>query len=625
MPPVIYTAFTLDSARNDIRLLELAPGGPEDELTATLSTTSLDSSPPYETLSYVWGDMTTPRSIRIQSSPFAITKNLEVALRGLRMLNQSRTLWVDAICIDQDDLPERQAQVQLMRRIYSQSTSVLTWIGEEEEGDKEVFDFLTTLSNETYVFTRDCVDRPDDEYQKGDCETPMRELKRLIGRPWFFRAWTLQEVACGKDGRLHCGSLEISWEQLYLAYDQLRASEFFASTYDNFCTLCTPCRSGLSAYTQQIGGIIAHRNAIEQGRQADLLECVVRHRSRRATDPRDKVYAFLGLSATFQAEMVVPDYAKTIEEVYVDFAFQTLNMNGPRVLLHVGDCEQSQYQLPSWAPDWTAARPTSYGDIMMVTRELRYALFDACGKELASATFYSDIPPGVLGYEGVLVDSVLHVGEVHPWKSWSPDSSVLKQWEDLAALEKDPERPYVTQQCTLKEAFWRTILGDTVIMGQFRGSKYSRAGPEHENCFWQSWNFTMKSELDEEAKKSAFMSNNIGTVKIDGGALWESPSIIQVRGSIPVAVLGRRFFVTKTGYIGIGPSKIQEGDEIWVVASCKVPIIARKCAGEEGVKLITDDTIFPLYTLVGDCYVHGVMDGEKTRSWDQDKTMLMLQ
>ena len=453
----------------------------------------------------------------------------------------------------------------------------------------------------------------------------MRELRRLINRPCFFRAWTLQEITCGKECQLHCGSLEVSWDQLFLAYDQLRASELYVSTYEKYCSLCTPCRTAVNAYTQQIGGIIAHRNAIEQARQGDLLECVVRHRSRQATDPRDKVYAFLGLSAPIHADMIVPDYAKTVGEAYVDFAFHTLNMDGPRVLLSAGDCEQSQYQVPSWAPDWTAPRLTSYGDIMIVTRMLRYALFNACKDQLSYAQFYSDVHFGVLGFQGVLVDSIAQVGDIHPWTAWKPDSAILKQWEDLATLGQDPDRAYVTQQCTFKEAFWRTILCDTVIMGQFRGSKYSRCGPEHETCFWQSWKLTMKSELDDDARDSAFITNNIDNVKAEGGTLWKSPSIIQVMGSIPVAVLGRRFFVTKTGYIGIGPSTIQEGDEVWVAATCRVPIIARRNAGEESIRVISDDKVYPLYTLVGDAYVHGIMDGESTSNWEQNKTMLMLQ
>jgi hypothetical protein len=162
-------------------------------------------------------------------------------------------------------------------------------------------------------------------------------------------------------------------------------------------------------------------------------------------------------------------------------------------------------------------------------------------------------------------------------------------------------------------------------MGQFRGSKYSRAGPEHETCFWQGWNLKMKSELPEEAQQSAFLSNNIEAIKIEGGPLWESPSIVQVLGSMPVAQLGRRLFVTKTGYIGIGPSTIQEGDEIWVVATCKVPLIVRKCDEDEAITRFAEDIVYPLYTLVGDSYVHGVMDGEKTSSWEEEKTKLMLQ
>ena len=73
MPPLIYAELPLDSSRDEIRLLELAPGSPDDELAATLSKASLERPRPYEALSYVWGDMTTPRLICIHNHSFPIT------------------------------------------------------------------------------------------------------------------------------------------------------------------------------------------------------------------------------------------------------------------------------------------------------------------------------------------------------------------------------------------------------------------------------------------------------------------------------------------------------------------------------------------------------------------------
>ncbi|KAE9379847.1 hypothetical protein N431DRAFT_290151, partial [Stipitochalara longipes BDJ] len=116
----------------EIRLVTIWPAeGLDAALKCTLNTTRLESGcPNYEALSYTWGSNHLRRSIELENTPFYVTKNLEIALRHLRLPHIPRQLWIDAICINQDDDIERGEQLQLMRKIYTQADQVLIWLGE---------------------------------------------------------------------------------------------------------------------------------------------------------------------------------------------------------------------------------------------------------------------------------------------------------------------------------------------------------------------------------------------------------------------------------------------------------------------------------------------------------------
>jgi hypothetical protein len=152
----------LDIKRHEIRLLELFPGSSEETVTATLSTVSLDASPPprYEALSYVWGDPTIRREIQISSPGFAMSftigVSLEEALIRMRFPDRNRTLWVDAICINQEDIEERESQVSIMGRIYSESAQVLVWLGLEEPSDEAALSLINAAAGGEEIFLEDC-------------------------------------------------------------------------------------------------------------------------------------------------------------------------------------------------------------------------------------------------------------------------------------------------------------------------------------------------------------------------------------------------------------------------------------------------------------------------------------
>src|SRR4051812_32841312 len=116
-------------ADDEIRLLHLEPGTSDDVITFTLQPARLNQSPQYEAISYCWGDPADTLDVLCDGKALTITANLHAALRRLRRAGSTRVLWADAACINQADVQEKNKQVQLMRRIYTQPTRVLIWLG----------------------------------------------------------------------------------------------------------------------------------------------------------------------------------------------------------------------------------------------------------------------------------------------------------------------------------------------------------------------------------------------------------------------------------------------------------------------------------------------------------------
>ncbi|KAF2631323.1 HET-domain-containing protein, partial [Macroventuria anomochaeta] len=171
-----YTS--IDSEKGDIRLLELQPGRFQDVLDIRLVASNLlhGAEQAYEALSYVWGTSICPQKAILNGIPVTITENLDCALRHLRLKLTTRTLWIDALSMNQADIQERNHQVQIMGKIYSTAVGVIVWLGPVNEKDLH----LKAASIET------------------PRSVPSEAIHRLIARPWFCRAWVVQELALSK-------------------------------------------------------------------------------------------------------------------------------------------------------------------------------------------------------------------------------------------------------------------------------------------------------------------------------------------------------------------------------------------------------------------------------------------
>lgn len=139
----------LDRARDEIRLLRLIPS--EDNasiITCDLVHVSLHECPNYEALSYTWGLPNFSCGILVNGEAFPVTENLLLALHALRSETSARCLWIDAICINQQDIAERNHEVLRIMEIYEHATSVVVWLGPASDDSGLAYDHLEDLSNQ---------------------------------------------------------------------------------------------------------------------------------------------------------------------------------------------------------------------------------------------------------------------------------------------------------------------------------------------------------------------------------------------------------------------------------------------------------------------------------------------
>lgn len=179
----------------DIRVLYLAPGAPRDPIRCGLITLSLDTDPRYEALSYAWGAIDSFDLIAVDGCPLRVRANLESALRHLRYEGRDRILWVDAICVNQEDEEERSRQVAQMAAIYSKAASTVIYLGGLDGDANRAFDALEMFAQDRHL-PQLPIWRVDDPARVE--WTGLIVIERILLFPWWRRTWVIQEVALAR-------------------------------------------------------------------------------------------------------------------------------------------------------------------------------------------------------------------------------------------------------------------------------------------------------------------------------------------------------------------------------------------------------------------------------------------
>ncbi|KAI0157904.1 heterokaryon incompatibility protein-domain-containing protein [Hypoxylon sp. FL1284] len=377
----------LDTSRREIRLVRILPSN--DTIRCTLQVESLSSDLKYAALSYAWGDPKVTRDIIVNDEKFPATENLYEAL--LQFLSNTALLsndgdtalplWIDAICINQKDVNEKNHQVQLMGSIYSSATRVLSWLGVPgvERGDitiRTMRDMVeAAFSGETdqvdeaglrdFLTSQPQSLRPPDESEEDlpDEGAMWRDIRFLFERPYWTRVWIVQEMVLAENADTHlfvCGSETIPFD----------AMEKTAKAFDFLVRHEDPQRVGLKQrdwhLTRHFGSPFIGIQIVSYIRQSrasgDLFSTgeIPFHIMRlQATDKKDLVYGFHAITSS---DLTV-DYHKTTKQVYIDWYEMTLRQlssvstkdgrpaTHPILFAGLGLDNASKSGLPSWLPN----------------------------------------------------------------------------------------------------------------------------------------------------------------------------------------------------------------------------------------------------------------------------------
>lgn len=288
----------------DFRLLELFSGNEEDTIKCSLNHSSLTSGQRYHAASYTWGSPGTFREIELDGIGHRIQPNLFDFLQQLRrrIKSVSITLWVDALCINQNDLSEKSVQVPLMGVIYSTAESVLVWLGSEADGSELYFDYCNQAT-ESAVQTDKTL--PVHRQYPMDKSNTIASLSTAIAsvqrRNYWTRTWIIQEIVLAPIITVFCGNRSTNWPSFCLSMPE--------NDVDNH-------QIGMKNPIHHFGRLRKLRNIAERLTLRQLLfQC---HMS-RCSEPRDLVYALLNIAKDTMdsPDSIVPDYHSPLETLFL--------------------------------------------------------------------------------------------------------------------------------------------------------------------------------------------------------------------------------------------------------------------------------------------------------------------
>ncbi|KAK4170056.1 HET-domain-containing protein [Cladorrhinum sp. PSN259] len=614
-----YVYIQLKPQRREIRLLTLLPDTPDQIPRCQLSIQTLDDVPAYNALSYVWGQPASSQApenvIELNGHRFAVTANLLSALRHLRPppTAQPVTLWVDAVCINQADLDERSQQVTMMREIYASAERVFIWLGEDDDSSVGVFEMIQEVA------TISESDGSGNDEKKERRLHLMRKCSDFFfglanSRPWFSRVWILQELAMAQqDPLVVCGWRSVSWSVLMSVWKAIAREVFSEIGMVRFLDRPGDSNSAQQDEPTVLGNIkIDVFDDLLQARRshggASLRELLLFSRTSQATDPRDRIYALLGLLAPPEtaepSSIPIPvDYRKPTWEVYSDAMSHIFSRGqGPYFLssmfLHGGqaiapcvpwatptslESDSLPSYLPSWVPDFTRqTAETTTKPAGVAFHPPAHNSASGAGTECLNG--YRLLDKRVLKVEGLIVDTVHEV--ISMGDSLAQSIQLFPRLESVTQTARHRQPCFqnlktnvnaLIDQFKSKEPLWRTLICNKHYL-----SGYEEAPASYEDMY-------LKLLRDGKA----------GSDDVTGDRN-------EYERSLEKHVGRRVFLTTKSGFVGTCVPDGRAGDVIAIWFGSPVPFVLRATSDNIGTTSSDGQT----YSLVGAAYVAGIMDGE---------------
>jgi hypothetical protein len=545
-----YRYLPLDETAQEIRLLTLLPGASVAEIRILLHANSFTQHnvPKYEALSYAWGSSKYVVNIKVGlgNDSLAVTQNLAVALRHLRHKNEVRVLWIDAICVDQGNLEERSRQVQRMSDIYKKAQRVVVWLGPAKNHSGFALKLIQELSSKIEVDWLNQVMRPATE-DVHDQHWASAEAEI----PFDNHQWHALQALLSR-----------SWFERLWVWQEIRLADlntaivmcgFDFILWRNFkkAVYCLFCKANQSiAFKDKIRQ--AFRLSNDSGPKI-LMDLVNISTQAKCSDDRDRIYALLSILDSSSVTInIIPDYTKTASQVYQDTALSILSQTRKLDLLSYSEMASRRIDIPSWVPDWSCVRDCSPLECQL-----------AAGSTWSNTSYLGG---GVLQTTGVLLGAILHVQAI-PYVIF--DEDIIEAVQSLVFSDV-LDGVYVAGGSML-DAYCRTLCGNLFSETILPCSSDYPSFDESKKA--------LRDTLVSQSEVSSAVAN------------WGYFSMVGRH------LIGRILFKTYEGCIGLAPRAAQPNDQICVLLGCRVPLILRpRTSGQ--------------YQVVGECYIHGSMNGE---------------
>lgn len=548
----------------------------------------------YTAVSYCWGDPNLTHAMNCRGRRKGITESLDVALRHLRHAECQVNLWVDQICIDQDDVAEKGQQVQLMGLIYQRAMNTVIWLG--PKSDHGAFRALESVWHIIRYWNDNVSEEERTRLRRSlEDEHILQSLQDLFERPWFGRLWIIQEAVFSFQPYFMTGRNAISWSDLTKCCSEFVEHEIFGS---HQLTDASTSSQALAARGCSIGAEL-YNMKIDFENKASLLNRLIDTREAAATDPRDHVYGLLGLSRS----TIIPDYSKCTHQLYSDATVEYINhevdayanirasgrelrvsnLHGVFRALFCVDHEQQHAILPSWVPDWSRPRHTESLAIKL-SSGVCYATGGVARSDvLVVHPDMKSITVTVRLFDTLKrLDQVLMRGMVQA----DGENRALRQCAEFVTSHCHP----YPSECSTFTAFWQTLV-------------VGKDGPGMQRCpvaYAEIVSLLLGGHSDQPKIPDQTYTDR----QVKGRLTLKRPKsrntgrvYRDLRIASSKAVHFRRLAATTQRYLGLVPRFAEEGYWIVVAPGCPVPLVVRRRP---------DGT----FTFIGECYVHGIMNGE---------------
>ncbi|KAK3994286.1 heterokaryon incompatibility protein-domain-containing protein [Cladorrhinum sp. PSN332] len=668
--PDLYKRKGLSLKRHEIRVLVMEPGDRESKPRCRLEKRLLQTrhpepedyecgrpgtprgDPDYTALSYVWGSVDDPQAITCNGADFFVTRNLFAALVDVRSASEPQTLWIDAICINQNDDGEKSHQIARMGEIYSRATCTMVWLGRPSYLSGKGFKAWTSIANTMRAKHK----------ASGDAtpETMIGMLRRRLGggglmatvwnhsiiiplfrREYFSRMWIVQEIALSRRLVLVCGNDRVTISDFILGSVGTLASDTGRHHLSTIVNILI-CRS-LLPWAPQEGfedaAYILPKLAKQRG-DADvdknLLTLLNLFRGNNATDPVDKIFGLAGLSReinadkTWDVDQLYPicsgmdktDPAR-VERTFVSVARRILERQRSLQILgsvcHRGNIDASPWNLPSWVPDWTDRRSVPHP----------FTTIAEPSDGLEVATLFPEAPDrlvlsGSLMRNGDMIDRIDAVGKLCDSESWrrrnyflmrngltlseSHRLDTVNHWcaQFLPGLPAPSDEFVAATTCGPAEGDLGSSIRVMLEKHKIRG--FTALPLPHQLCLVYLLGRTMYLALHPSLGQLYFVTLNWTAFSLTlfgiSYLFWKFWPMLGEPEELAKIEL-RRMARTTSGLLLLVPATTQPGDVIAICRGGVAPLVLRPVDADCGVDRISD------FELVGECYVDGMMETSK--------------